>query len=542
MGIMSGARFGKVARAVALVLAALAFVLMFQGSRGLWERDEGRYTSVALQMVRSGRYVVPAYNAEVLHLSKPPLTYWAIAGGMTLLGQNEWGARLPNAIAFVGTLLALFGLGRRITPDRPWLPPLVYATSIVPFVAANIVTTDTLLSFWEALAVWAFVEWWCRQGQPRLALLLLMWCAFGLAFLTKGPPGLLPLLAITVFSIAQRGWKDTRRIFHPFGLLAFLALGLTWYGLVEVVRPGTVGYWVHDEVLGRVASNLHRRNPQWYKALTVYGPVLVAGCIPWLTPVFRGVLRSVEGGFSPSHWKERMARDPWAGFLFLWFFLPLLVLLLSSSRLPLYVLPLMAPLALATARWVNLPLRSNREVPLLLAWGIALLGTKYAVSRHPVPQDSRALARAVIASVQAPPKELLFVNAKPSWGVGLYLQSRVARIDTDLRILGREEGSESFTAEMEADEPGRLMIVDQDRVERILAFCRAHGLDTQVVGGYASWRFIPLPNRRDGSPGGHSFGSGDGDSGAGVVTRTEVGDNSTFAGNPSSRPLRNAGS
>jgi len=43
---------GRRARGLALVLAALVFALLFQGSRGLWERDEGRYTDVAVQMLR----------------------------------------------------------------------------------------------------------------------------------------------------------------------------------------------------------------------------------------------------------------------------------------------------------------------------------------------------------------------------------------------------------------------------------------------------------------------------------------------------------
>ena len=40
------------------------------------------------------------------------------------------------------------------------------------------------------------------------------------------------------------------------------------------------------------------------------------------------------------------------------------------------------------------------------------------------------------------------------------------------------------------------MIVDQDSVGRILELCRTYGFDARVVGGYASWRFIPLPDRK----------------------------------------------
>jgi len=144
---------------ILLLLVLLAFSMAFQGSRGIWEPDEGRYTNIALRMLQTGDYLVPSFNDDTVHFAKPPLTYWAVAGGMALLGRNEWGARLPNALAFAATVLVVLGLARRMLPGRAWLPPLVYATCIFPFGAANIVTTDTLLTLWEALAVLGFVAW-----------------------------------------------------------------------------------------------------------------------------------------------------------------------------------------------------------------------------------------------------------------------------------------------------------------------------------------------------------------------------------------------
>ena len=49
-------------------------------------------------------------------------------------------------------------LGRRFVPAQPWLPALTYATFLFPPLAANLVTTDTLLTLWETLQAVAFVE------------------------------------------------------------------------------------------------------------------------------------------------------------------------------------------------------------------------------------------------------------------------------------------------------------------------------------------------------------------------------------------------
>ena len=57
--------------------------LAFQGTRGLWEPDEGRYTNVALQMLHAQDFVTLRRNSESLHFTKPPVTYWTIAASVS---------------------------------------------------------------------------------------------------------------------------------------------------------------------------------------------------------------------------------------------------------------------------------------------------------------------------------------------------------------------------------------------------------------------------------------------------------------------------
>ncbi len=61
-----------------LVLMAFAF----QGTRGIYEPDEGRYTATAINMLKSGDWLVPTVDGEHPHLTKPPITYWALAASM----------------------------------------------------------------------------------------------------------------------------------------------------------------------------------------------------------------------------------------------------------------------------------------------------------------------------------------------------------------------------------------------------------------------------------------------------------------------------
>ena len=191
--------------------------------------------------------------------------------------------RLPYALAFFVTVLAVYGIGRRLVPDKPWLPALLYALSPVAYMAAHIVTTDTLLTLWETLAVFGFVS--ARFGSERAASrrwIALMWAAFGLAFLTKGPPGLLPLFSILLFVILCDGWCATARLFNIAGLAAFAVLG---FGVVHGggrANPQLLKYFLYNEVVQRAVSSEHHRNPQWYGWIVVYVPALLGGVFPWL--------------------------------------------------------------------------------------------------------------------------------------------------------------------------------------------------------------------------------------------------------------------
>src|SRR5204863_7325585 len=87
---------------VVAVLAALLFMPCL-GGHDLWNPDEPRYTEVAREMRLTGDYVVPHLNGEV-YSQKPPLQMWAmLAAAVVTGGLDETAARLPAALAAIGT-------------------------------------------------------------------------------------------------------------------------------------------------------------------------------------------------------------------------------------------------------------------------------------------------------------------------------------------------------------------------------------------------------------------------------------------------------
>src|SRR5690606_7813628 len=211
---------------------ALALALLLPGLRGIWDPDEGRYTNVAMHMLDSGNWLEPHRSEEVEHWTKPPLTYWAIAASVATFGRNPWAARLPAALSYLLCTWLCLRIARRLAPGSERMAALAFATMLLPFGAAQLITTDALLAACEALAMWGFVE--ARFGEPGRARrwLALMWTGFGLAFMVKGPPGLLPLVAVAAFDAT--GGRDSPegrrpRVLQWEGLALFALIALPWY-------------------------------------------------------------------------------------------------------------------------------------------------------------------------------------------------------------------------------------------------------------------------------------------------------------------------
>ncbi|MET0231755.1 MAG: glycosyltransferase family 39 protein [Rhodanobacteraceae bacterium] len=436
------------------VAIVLLYACVFQGARPLYSPDEGRYTNVALNMLESGDWLRPTLHPEVEHWAKPPLTYWSVATSIAVFGRHEFAARLPGALAFAGTVLLMVRLGRRFVPKQPWLPALTYATFAFPPLASNLVTTDTLLTFFETLQAVAFVElWWAATPALARRARLLLWLAAGLAFMTKGPPGLLVLAACAVFAFATGKWPGFRKLFAVDAFALFLVVGGSWYATVAVREPGLLHYFLVEEVVNRVATDKMHRNAEWYGALKIYVPTVVLGMLPWLPLLVRALWRERAGFF------ERVRANDETRLLACWFVLPLAVFVLARSRLPLYLLPLFVPLAVMAARTLApLDLSRTRTRALLAAWCVAMVALRAVPAWIDVPPDDRALSRALASVLPVPPNEVAFVGTDPRYGLRFYLNSEIERLD--LPGDDPQPQTQDIASEMREHEGCRVLLVN----------------------------------------------------------------------------------
>ena len=403
-----------------IALLALLLGLALLGGRGIWDPDEGRYTNVALNMLDSGDWLNPRRNDEVGHWTKPPLTYWAIASSVAVFGPNPWAARLPAALSYLLCVFLAWRIARRLRPGSEDQAALVYATMLFTVGAAHLITTDYVLAACEALALWGFVEARFGARHPR-AWIALMWAGFALAFMTKGPPGLLPLVAVLAYDVATPG-RERHRVLQLSGLVLFVLLALPWYVAVVLNNPGLFRYFIGDEVVNRVTTNEFGRHGQWYGWLTIYVPTLLVGALPW-TPALWRWARALPAQLR-AWWRDPARRAADAAWLLptLWLLLPLLVFCISRSRLPLYILPLFVPLAVLVAQRRMLEGRGLPSTRMLAAWCVLLLVLQAAVAYWPTHKDASKWAQAIRAQAGGGPvHEVVFVEDMARYGLHLHL-------------------------------------------------------------------------------------------------------------------------
>jgi 4-amino-4-deoxy-L-arabinose transferase-like glycosyltransferase len=445
-------------RTLLLLLLLLGMALGFQGTRGIWSPDEGYHAVIARTMLESGGWLIPHVGYQVW-LDKPPLSHWGMVAGMRLLGTNQWGVRLSHALWYVLTTLLVFALGRDFWNARSGrLAAVLYATMLIPFAAANVLTPDTPLTFWTTAAMACF--WFARdRSRPGAGWWkLLLGVTLGLGVWTKGPAALIPGAAMLAFLVISRSVRSFFVSWRPVvGGVLFLTIASSWYVYVGVVLPGSLEYLWDNHVVGRLVSASYGRHPGLSGVLHVYLPVLLGGALPASAVWIPAVKRRWRVLLRRCFW-QRLRNDPGDLMIACWIVVPCLVLAAASSKLPLYLLPVFPALALLTARL----LRSETEArggtvgfiglpagwswPLGL-WVCTLMAMKLVGGLVDDHRDMGLLARQLREIVPPSAYEIVCVHLRCE-GVVFYLGNAVERVALNSRPYPVYGGTEPLSEEV----------------------------------------------------------------------------------------------
>jgi 4-amino-4-deoxy-L-arabinose transferase-like glycosyltransferase len=305
--------------AAVLLLIAAAFITPLQ--RDLFVGDETKYGQVVREMRATGAFFLPTLNGTPF-THKPPIHFWMIDLLTFPLGvYSTWAFVLPSLIAFVFLLRIMWKIGGP-------LAAFICGSSLMIWASAQSARMDVSFTAFIVVALWQLERFFDRDDFRAL-----LWSAIaiGIAVLIKGP--MAPVIAIVLFVLE---WMRRKRI--PDGnyapaILAMLVIPLLW--LIPAMLLGGRAY-THDvivkQTVGRAVASWVHNAPPWFYVIH-----LPASLFPWFFLAVAAVI---------ALWRTHR-------FLINWILAVLVPYSLMSSKLDVYMMAMIPPIALLIAEYVT---------------------------------------------------------------------------------------------------------------------------------------------------------------------------------------------
>jgi 4-amino-4-deoxy-L-arabinose transferase-like glycosyltransferase len=304
------------------LLVALASAILFLGAIRLGDLagyDDAMYATEAKNIALHGEWLNPTIRGGTA-LEHPPLFVWEQAASIHIFGKSDFVAKLPSAVAAIGTVLLVYWLALLLLKDS-WIACVAaFVMLATPYFIkyAGRAMTDVPTTF---LFVCAMCAWTLAARAP--AWYFAAGAATGMALMTRGLIGF-GLLAIFAVDLMLNKRSAPRSYLAGGFLIALLPLS-AWYAHSLLGEKGFVAAhsgWLEREVYGAL-------DPPWrrYTGVPEYAWMLVKSYWPWLPAMIAGIVMVIR--------QRRRELFP----LLIWASVVFVLCAMARSRVLRYMLP-----------------------------------------------------------------------------------------------------------------------------------------------------------------------------------------------------------
>jgi 4-amino-4-deoxy-L-arabinose transferase-like glycosyltransferase len=475
--------------------------------------DEGRYAGVAWEMLRAAEHGVPLLNGMPF-FHKPPLYYWLTEISFSLFGVHPWAARVASWLAAWAAAVALYAFVRRYRgAAAATLALLVLATLPFFYGGAQFANLDMLVAGMIALTTLAGADTVLRatRGEPYRQMSVATGALAALGVLSKGLIGVvLPGGILLLWIVLLRRWRGLGALLWPPAIVAFVAVCLPWFWMMQRDFPGFFHYFFIYQQFDRFAeATFNNRQPFWF-----YLPVVAGLGLPWTF--------WLGGVFRKTFWAERDS-DAYAvrTLMIAWIVVVLAFFSIPASKLVGYVLPTLPPIAALVAEVMTAALArqdaesARRSYKVSLVTAVALCVVAVAVSTlyarpnaTPLAQQARADFKEgdqlVMLHAYAYDLPMALRDPRPAWVVDDWDKPDIPLRDNwrkELYDAGqfRPEVMKQTLISMQelqgrlcAAQPGQAFWVWGNPADDQERYAMLQGVATYAVSGKrALWRVVP---------------------------------------------------
>lgn len=316
---------------------------------------EARNFVTAREMINLDHWIFTTLNDQPRY-EKPPLPTWMTAISMLLFGMKSlFALRLPAAIMGTLTVIFIYKLGLKFTAQRKYafISGLIAATSFYILYSGRDGQWDIHTHSYMIMAIYGIYKLFTEESS-KYSNAIISGILLGCSFLSKGPVSMYALLLpfLIAYGVVYK-YRNFRANWLPVVLILIsaAAVSASWSLYVYYFDTQAVSR-ITDKETGRWLD--YNVRPFYY-----YWSFVIQSGI-WTIPAFVGLLYP--------YLKNRVFNKPGYKFTLWWTLASVVLLSIIPEKKSRYLLPVLIPLALNTAFYIEYLFRRFDMLPVKEKW------------------------------------------------------------------------------------------------------------------------------------------------------------------------------